>query len=103
TWKATVNASPYRPWALGAMDTNPADCGASVTGSTMTTGSTTVDVLISDACNWTHSGGDFSITIGGEEMTVTAVSATAATTPALVATGTSAASSNAGISPGLPG
>jgi len=103
TWKATVNASPYAPWNLGTLDTSPADCGASVTGSTMTTSSTTVDVMVSDACEWSHSGGDFSVTIGGEEMTVTAVSGTLTSTPALVAVGTAAASSNAAISPGLPG
>lgn len=107
TWTATVNASPYGPWNLGVLDTNRADCGASVTGSTMTTSSTTVDVMVSDACTWSHAGGDFSVTIGGEQMTVTAVSATAATTPSLVAVGTAASQDGfnfpRSVTPGLPG
>lgn len=106
TWKVTANCSPFQPWDVGVLDTNRGDCGASVTGSTMTTSSTTVDVLVSDGCNWSHAGGDFDVIIGGEQMTVTAVSATAASTPALVATGTAASSdgfSTRTISPGLPG
>lgn len=106
TWKVTANCSPYSPWDVGSLDGNWLDCGASVTGSTMTTSSTTVDVLVSDACDWTHVDGNFSITIGGEEMTVTAVGSPAATTPSLVATGTAASSdgfSTRTVSPGLPG
>jgi hypothetical protein len=104
TWNVTANCSPFGPWDVGNLDSYQLDCGASVTGSTMTTSSTTVDVLVSDDCDWSHPS-DFSITIGGEEMTVTAVSATAATTPALVATGTAASSDGfvtRTISPGLP-
>lgn len=106
SWKITLNCSPGSPWATGVLDSAWLDCDASVTGSTMTTTSTTVDVLISDACNWTHADGNYSITIGGEEMTVTAVSATSTPTPALVAAGTAAAADGSitqTVTPGLPG
>jgi hypothetical protein len=106
TWKVTANCSQFASWDVGVLDTNRGDCGRSVTGSTMTTSSTTVDVLVSDKCNWSHAGGDFSVTIGGEQMTVTAVSGTAATTPALVAVGTADSSdgfTDRDVTPGLPG
>lgn len=106
SWKATANCSPFGLWNLGVLDTNLADCGASVTGSTMTTSSTTVDVLVSDGCDWSHTGGNFDITIGGEQMTVTAVGSPAATTPALVAVGTADSSdgfTDRDVAPGLPG
>lgn len=48
---------------------------------------------------WTHADGDYSITIGDEQMTVTAVSTV---TPSLIATGTAAYADNASVTPGLP-
>ncbi len=105
TWHVVANCSPFKPWDVGNLDGYQLDCGASVTGSTMTTSSTTVDVLVSDACDWSHADGNFSITVGGEEMTVTAVSATAASTPALVAVGTADSSdgfTDRDVAPGLP-
>jgi hypothetical protein len=49
---------------------------------------------------WTHADGDFHVTIGDEELNVTAVSTV---TPALVAVGTAAHADNGSVVPGLPG
>lgn len=49
---------------------------------------------------WTHADGDYSITVGTEEMTVTAVSTV---TIAYTATGTAAYADNASVAPGIPG
>lgn len=57
------------------------DCGATLTNETLDTTETGVDVVITDACVWTHADGDYNILIGGELMTVTAVSATTGTYP----------------------
>jgi hypothetical protein len=111
SWQATVNCSPSSPFVTGVMDTDWLDCGASVAGSAMTTASTTVDVLVSDECDWSHADGNFNVTLStpglaDEVMTVTAVSATTATTPALVAVGTqdsSDGSTGPTVTPGLPG
>lgn len=103
TWTAVANCSPYQPWDVGLLDSYWLDCGRSVLGTAMTTSSTTMDVLVSDGCDWTHADGDYSITVGGEEMTVTAVGATTTPTPALVAVGTGATGNAAPVTPGLPG
>lgn len=49
---------------------------------------------------WTHADGDYDVTIGDEQMTVTAV---ATESIAHVATGTAAYTDNASVTPGLPG
>jgi hypothetical protein len=106
TWRATANCSPFGPWDVGTLDGYPPDCGASVLGTAMNSATTSMDVLVSDDCLWSHAGGDFSITVGGEEMTVTAASVTTTTTPALVAVGTadsSDGSTGPTVTPGLPG
>jgi hypothetical protein len=110
SWQMSINCSPSSPWNVGVFDANWLDCGASVLGTALTSAallsSTTIDVLVSDNCNWTHADGDYSITIGGEEMTVTAVGATTTPTPALIAVGTAASADGLGtrtVTPGLPG
>lgn len=103
SWRMDINCSPYSPWDVGVMDTNRLDCANSVLGTSMTTSTTSIDVLVSDGCFWTHADGDFGIIIGGEEMTVTAVGATTTPTPALVAVGTSATADAIPVTPGLPG
>jgi hypothetical protein len=110
SWQMNLNCSPSSPWNVGVLDSNWLDCGASVLGTALTASSVgasvSMDVLVSDNCNWTHADGDYSITVGGEEMTVTAVGATTTPTPALVAVGTAASSdgfSTRTVTPGLPG
>jgi hypothetical protein len=110
SWRMELNCSPSSPWNVGVLDSNYFDCSASVLGTALSASSVgasvSMDVLVSDNCNWTHADGDYSITVGGEEMTVTAVGATTTPTPALVAVGTSASSdgfSTRTVTPGLPG
>jgi hypothetical protein len=109
-WRMDLNCSPASPWNVGVFDSNWWDCGASVLGTALTASSVgasvSMDVLVSDNCDWTHAFGDYSITVGGEEMTVTGVGATTTPTPALVAVGTSASSdgfSTRFVTPGIPG
>ena len=102
TWSATAVCSSFDPWDVGVADTYWLDCGRSVLGTAMTTGSTTMDVLVSDNCNWTHADGNFSVTVGGEEMTVTAIGATTTPTPALVAVGTKAEANAAAVAVPIP-
>lgn len=108
SWRIGVNCSPFSPWDTGVLDSDPLDCGASVTASTMTASSTTVDVAVSDACLWSVADGPFGITVGGSElapperMTVTAVSGATTATPALVAAGLAGSSNAAPVTPGLP-
>jgi hypothetical protein len=102
SWSATAVCSNFDLWDVGVMDTYWLDCGRSVLGTAMTTGSTTMDVLVSDGCNWTHADGNYSVTVGGEEMTVTAIGATTTPTPALVASGTKAEGNAAPVSVPLP-
>lgn len=76
-WKATLNCSPGSQWLVAVLDAAAPrlDCGASTTSGTLTTSATSVPLTIADRCTWTHASGDFPVVIGGEWMTVTAVSA----------------------------
>jgi hypothetical protein len=105
-WTVSGNCSAYDPWEVGTLDNDGyLDCGASVTVSTMTTGSTSVDVAVSDGCNWAHTSGDFMVTIDGEVRNVTAVGALTAATPTFGAAGTAAHAdghTTRTVQPGLP-
>lgn len=71
-----------KPWDTEILDTGGwLDCGGSLTNEALDTTETGVDVVISDVCTWTHADGDYNILIGGELMTVTAVSAVTGTYP----------------------
>lgn len=72
----SLDAVQAQPYDVGVLDTEGfLDCGACTTNEALDTTETGVDVLIADACTWTHASGDFGILVGGELMTVTAVSA----------------------------
>lgn len=103
SWQVTPTCSPYAPWSVDVLDTMVLDCANSVLGTAMTTTSTSLDVLVSDSCLWSHASGNFSINVGGEQMTVTAVGSTTTPTPALVAVGTAGTGNAAPVTPGLPG
>jgi hypothetical protein len=76
----TVPAEPYDVGALGdAGAAGWADCRATTTAEALDTTETGVDVAITDSCTWTHDDGDYDVVIGGERMTVTAVSAVGGT------------------------
>jgi hypothetical protein len=75
-WTVTLNTSDGRQLLVEQLDSDRRlDCGACTTAEPLDTTETGIDVAIADACTWTHSRGDFGILIGGERMTVTAVSA----------------------------
>lgn len=80
-------ASVYRvaliaqPSAWGP-DVPRLDCSGSTLATALDTTTTAVSLAVADTCVWTHDYGDYPITIGGEDMTVTAVSAAAGTYPA---------------------
>jgi hypothetical protein len=75
----TFNQQPAPPFEAGILGTTSQagylDCGACTTNEALDTTETGVDVLIGDVCTWTHASGNYDIMIGGERMTVTAVSA----------------------------
>lgn len=73
-----VPAAPYTMGILGPTDVQGwLDCGASSTREALTSSQTTVPVECGDECVWGHADGDYPITIGPEEMTVTAVASAA--------------------------
>jgi hypothetical protein len=108
-WTVAANCSNYEPWAVGALKTGTPeaylDCGASVLVSAPTSGSTTIDVGVNDSCNWTHGDGDYFISVGGEDMKVTAAGALTSSAPTFIAAGTAASADGAStrtVTPGLP-
>lgn len=77
-WDAQSNTSQYGPWEVGVLDeVQWTDCGATVLTEDLDDTETAIDVAISDTCVWWHADGDFDITVGDEQMTVTGVSAAA--------------------------
>jgi len=74
--KLTLIVVPAEPYTTEILDTGGyLDCGATLTTETLDTTETGVDTVISDTCVWTHASGNYDILIGGELMTVTAISA----------------------------
>lgn len=79
TWDIEVNCAPASPWDIAVYgdDTGPGEARYSSSGSTLaedlTTTETAIDVASVSAL-WTDKDQPFDITIGGERMTVTAVS-----------------------------
>lgn len=78
-WIAALNCSAGGRWLIGVWDAGKKyDCGACTVASPgLTTSATSLNVAIADACTWTHADGNYDVLIGGERMTVTAVSAPA--------------------------
>jgi hypothetical protein len=76
-WRVKLNCSPGSQWLTTRLDVSSTrlDCGASTTSGSLTTTATSVPVTIADTCVWTLVSGSFGIYIGGELMTVTAVTA----------------------------
>jgi len=81
-WTATLNLTPYDPYAVGQVDgTQVLDCGASALSSNITAAATSVPVAILDSCAWSVDDGSFDIMINGDVMTVTAAGAITGTSP----------------------
>lgn len=77
TWDVRLTCSPAGPWTVGVVD--DADLGRVDTdGAELASGVTSTATTLSVATTglWTTAGADvpFSVTVGGEEMTVTAIS-----------------------------
>lgn len=73
------------------------DCSGSTLSTALNTTTTAVALAITDTCVWTHDYGDYPITIGGEDMMVTAVTAAAGTYPARTQTLTVTRSVNGAV------
>ncbi|MEU0133406.1 hypothetical protein ABZ172_05095 [Streptomyces sp. NPDC006296] len=80
-WALTMNCTPAGPWQVGVYD-DPArgryDTGGSALASGVTATATTLSVAVSDGTRWTTDPADMPLTVqvGGEEMTVTAITGT---------------------------
>lgn len=77
TWTANIFGSPYSAnrvylldGALGRMG-----CKGSTLAEDLDTTETGVDLAITDNCVWGHNTGDYVVSVGGEDMLVTAVGA----------------------------
>lgn len=77
THRISINCTPESPWGQAA-DYDASDARYTSDGSTLnedlTTSETGVDIATSSGPLWSHTDGDFDIMIGGERMTVTAIS-----------------------------
>ena len=79
-WTVTFNTSPARPYDVGVLDTDRVTTAGCTTTEALDTTETGVDVT-SPGARWSATAVPYDIVIGGERMTVTAVSgATAAQT-----------------------
>lgn len=80
-WRITWNATPAGPYTVGVLDSatlGKLDTDGSTLAEDLTTTETAVDVATTNASSplWTTAGGEFpfDIRVGGERMTVTAIS-----------------------------
>lgn len=106
-WKATVNCAPWLPYEVfvieGAGNRGRVDSADSILTAAVGVSDTSL-TLRTPSTRWCTTADDatqfpFDLEIGGERVTCTAISDTAAT---FVAAGTAAHASNASVSPGLP-
>lgn len=68
---------PYAPFAVGVYGTARYSATGTITAEALDTTETGVDITCPSATEyWSHADGDFDIIIGGERMTVTAISGT---------------------------
>lgn len=77
TYKFEFDLQPYSPFATGVYGTARYSNSGCVTNEALDTTETGIDVTNPSATSyWSHADGDFDIIIGGERMTVTAVTGT---------------------------
>lgn len=110
TWKVAANGTPARVWDFGAIAAETGDTGAAVArwaaddavlDQAVTDSATTLRVRPGGTRFTTNADDldpDLKLTVGGEELLVSAVADSAA----FVAAGTAAHASNTSVSPGLP-
>ena len=71
----TFNCAPYSPYDIAKFDTDRFDTAGSQLSGSVTTTASSLSVADTGGTLWTTSvGGGFDITVGGERMTVTAIS-----------------------------
>lgn len=77
-WTATLNCSPAGPWNVAVSGADHVDTEGSQLNSSATSSTTSLSVATTSGPRWTTNAGDLPLTIevGGEVMTVTAVSGT---------------------------
>jgi hypothetical protein len=103
THKLVLHCSPESPYQVLVLD--DAQCKLDSTDSTLASAATSADtrlfVAVAGSTKWTTAAGQMPIpiTIGGEDISVTAISALS---PTFVAAGTPATGDNASVTPGLP-
>jgi hypothetical protein len=74
TWQVSANGAPAAIFDVAVLDDDHRlDCGASALAEDLDTSETGIDLTITDACVWAHDDGDYVITVGAEDMLVTAV------------------------------
>jgi len=96
----TVPLEIYRQYFLDST-IGRLDCGAATLNEVLDTTETGIDVAVNDECLWGHNTGDYVATVGGEEVTVTAVGA-ASTSITFVAAGTASSGDAIQTTPGMP-
>lgn len=77
--RMTLNCSPESPYRVSVINVSRIDTSGSVLAAAVTSTAATLSVSTTDGAIWTTSGADmpFNIVIGGEVMTVTAISGAA--------------------------
>lgn len=77
-WDVALSCAPARPWDVGVTDDTDArvDTDGSTLASSCTSSATSMSVTSTDARLWTTSGAEFpfDLNVGGERVTVTAIS-----------------------------
>ena len=85
--QVTLLTTLAKPYDVGYLDSGGyLDCGGTTASEALDATETGVDVTITDTCSWTHADGNYDVVIGGERMTVTAVSAVSGAYPAMAQT-----------------
>lgn len=103
-WTIDYNTSPNKVNNVNILESYGfLDCGACTLAEDLDTTETGVDVQILDVCTWVHSDGDYLVTIGDEEMLVTAVSVAAGSGSSWTQTLTVTRSSNGVVQTHLTG
>lgn len=90
SWDVDAYLEPASVYCVGGLspttgygtDAPRLDCAGSWLSSALDTSTTSVALTITDDCVWSHAFGDYPITIGAEDMLVTAAAAAAGTYPA---------------------
>jgi hypothetical protein len=88
-WTVTLDTSPAEVWDVGVWDTSLADSSSTVLNANVSAGTTSIVLKTALAGDvWSTTGTPYPITVGGEDMAVTAMGAVSGTAPNLLQTAT---------------